>query len=525
MITINKKEWKFVAIICLITIFFAFMPMIIGWMSTSRGNVFLFINSQMNRQDYPFHFSYIEQVKAGHFLFENLFTSENHQVLLFNPFWLAVGMFAKIFHLSTPVAFHLSRFFLTPILLIIAYYLTALFFEYPGKRKICFIILIFSSGILGFLGRSDIFIFSAIYNFPHFIASLSFLILIFLFSIFAFEKYKLKYSLWAGFFALLLFSFHPYHIYTIFGVLLAFLIVDIVKNRKINIDYIKHYCIIILFSLPPVLYYLWQLKYNEVFYQWSLQNITLTPNLLIVLSNYILLIPLSLMGIYSILKSKNISTRETFLITWLFTQFFLIYLPIKTNSRLMAGLVLPIVILATYGLFYLENFLKEKNWIYQSMIGGYRGSILFLASSIFLFSFVNILTLSNDLVSYYNNDSNTYISKTQVMAMNWMKNNTAPESVVFASLGSGGLIPYLSLRKVFIGHLHGTIHYAEKYLQRYYFVKEKDINRRVIFLKENKINYLYFGPEEKKEFMFNPDSDIFLEKVYNNEAVSIYRVK
>lgn len=521
MISISKKEWKFVAIVSLITIFFTFLPIIIGWLLTPGDSTFLF-RSYLNGVDYPFHFSYIEQVKAGRWLFENLFTSEKDQILFFNPFWLLIGIFARIFNLPAGIAFHLSRLFLTPVLLITLYYFIAVFFKEDIKRKACFIILVFYSGIFRVLGQTDAFPMITIYNFPHIIASLCLLILILLFSVLAFEKYKLSYSLWGGLFTLLLFSFHPYHVYTIFSVLSVLLLVDAIKNKKINVDYIKHYCIIILFSLPPVIYYLWSLKHNYIIYQWFLQNITLTPNLLIVLLNYSFLIPLSLLGIYAAFKKGNLEKQETFLIIWFFVSFFLIYLPVKTQNRLFQGQGVAIAILAACGLFYIDNFFKKKNRHYQSILSLNKLIVIYL---VIIFSFFNLVIFASDLYLYFHKYTSFYIQKSQVEAMVWLRNNTKDNSIIFSSRYSDGLIPFFSLRKVFIGHHHGTINFAEKKLESEGFIKEQDSNKRNEFLRSNEINYLYFGPEEREKFIFNPDEDKYLEKVYNNNLVSIYKVK
>jgi uncharacterized membrane protein len=56
------------------------------------------------------------------------------------------------------------------------------------------------------------------------------------------------------------------------------------------------------------------------------------------------------------------------------------------------------------------------------------------------------------------------------------------------------------------------------------FFKTENYNVRMVFLKTNKISYLFWGPEEKSATNFNPDTADYLKKVYQNNAAAIYEV-
>src|SRR3989344_7414450 len=212
MINITRSEWWFVGKVGLAVAILAFAPIIAGALMTPKDSVFT--GQQFaNYTDTMVYYSNIEQVKVGHFLFKNLFSDEQPSSrFIFDPLWLSVGLLAKAFSLSAFFAYHLSRFLLFPFLLIVLYFFAALFFNEEAKRKVCFIFLVFASGVGALavgagLNRLDIdnmpldlvtpetFTFFSIYNSPHFIASLTLLALIFILSILAFEKYKLIYSL------------------------------------------------------------------------------------------------------------------------------------------------------------------------------------------------------------------------------------------------------------------------------------------------------------------------------------------
>ena len=550
MIKINSQEWKFVGLIWLILVFLTFTPAIVGVITTPSGSIFLG-RQGINGEDLPFYYAQIEQVKEGHFLFKNLFTSEPHPRFMFDPFWLGVGLLAKIFSLSSFLAFQLSKFLLIPIFLIVSYYLVAFFFREEIKRKICFIFLIFASGLGAFYleglagdsGALNILFdhrglpilpidlwevsassFFSIYSPPHLLASLTLIVLIFLLSLLAFENYKLIYSLAAGFSALFLFQFHPYHLPTIFGVLGVFLLFCFFKDKKLNFNYLKHYFILLLFSLPPVIYYFWTLQNFWVRKAHFLQNITLTPSLLMVLLGYGFLIPFTLIGIFYILKKKEKNKKDIFLLSWVFTQSLLIYSPLPFQRRLTEGLQIALAILTVFGLFYLKDWLKEKP-IFQKYFKEVFSNKIFLIYLFFILFFLsNFTIIANDLSLYLKNYDGMYLKKEAQEAMFWIRENTEEESIILSSLETGNLIPAFSLRQVYLGHLHGTAQAKEKLAQLERFFQEGNDDRKLAFFKENKIDYLFFGPEERKLVQFNPEEKNYLEKVFSNNEVTIYKI-
>jgi len=584
MIQIDKKEWKFIGWVWLIVVFLTFLPTIVGVITTPPDSVFLG-RQGMNGGDLPIYYSQIEQVKEGHFLFKNLFTSESHPGFIFDPFWSAVGLLAKIFSLSSFLAFQLSKFLLIPVLLIVSYYFVAFFFQDQLRRKICFIFLIFASGLGGFYfiefnnslpKTGDVFVFSekemsrlpldlftveastffSIHNSPHFIASLTLIILIFLLSLLAVENYKLIYSIGAGLSALFLFQFHPYHLPTIFGVLGVFLISLLLKEKRLNFNYLKHYFILLLFSLPPVIYHFWTLQKFWIRKAHFLQFATPTPVLPIIFISYGFLIIFALIGIYSIFQRSekgiedynppttlqpkpahpkkaaltaipkgSLDQKDIFLLSWFFTQFLLIYAPLPFQRRLTTGLHLSLIILTIFGLFYLKDLLYEKPIVQKYFKRVFSNKIFLIYLFFILFFFSNFLILINDLSLYLKNYYRMYLKKEVRTAMLWLRENTSQESVIFSLQETGNLIPAFSLRQVYLGHGHQTVQFDKKLAETEKFFQNSNDEERQIFLEENKIDYLFFGEEEKKESSFNPDEKEFLEKVYSNNQVAIYKIK
>jgi len=537
---INFKEWKFVGLISLIIIIITFLPNLVGIFAAPGDTIFWGLQTT-NSRDTPVYYSWIEQVKDGHLLFKNLYTSEAEPRFIFDPFWLGVGLFAKMFSLSGFAAYQLARVFLIPVFLAVAYIFISYFLKETKKRKVCFILLLFSSGISGLLwplveiGASNFWpppmdlwssessTFYTLYHSPHFIASLFCTILIFLLTLRSFEKKSYLLSFLAGLIALFLFLFHPYHVPTIFGVIGLYIIIQSIKKSSIRWDLVKHYIILIAVSSPAILYHLWALNTFWTRQQFALQNNLPTPPFYNFLLSYGFLFIFGILGFFVLLLKKEKSDKESFLLVWFPAQIILPFLPfLNFQRKMIEGLHFVMVLMAIIGLYFLKNFLERKNLVSFSR-PKILLSILLLLSSLFFFSSYYILV--RDIKLYLDHNSFAFLKKEMTSAMVWLKNNTPEESVIFSSYDSGNIIPAFGVRSVFLGSNGNTALSETKTEQVELFFQKYGDRTRAAFLKLNNIDYLFFGPEEKAAANFDPNTVDYLEKIYSNEEVSIYKVK
>lgn len=542
--TINKKEWRLIAIVIFIVVIITSLPHLYGFLNTPAK--YYYTGSQrVNSADIQVYFSYLEQVKQGHWFFKDLFTSEPQQRIIFNPLWLGIGLLAKFFHLSSFLAFQLARIFLIPIFLILAYVFIVYFFSDEIKRKICFIALIFSSGLGALLSRywSKFFYFAngyanmpvdlwvpesntffTLYYSPHFIASLTLFVLIFFLMLLAFTNNKLKYSLWAGLAGLFLFSFHPYHFFTITAVLGVYLLVLFIKNKKIKWNFLIYYLILLFVSSFSILYYLLLNYYDWLTLQRTFQNICLTPKLWLVLISYGLGLIFALIGVYSFYKNKKINNNFIFIITWFVVQFLLIYSPLRFQVRLTEGLHIPIIILCVTGLFFMKDYLQKINS--QKIFGFLTGKIFFFFFFIIFFSFSNLFVLAVDLAGILIQSPVYYISQDKASAMFWLKDSTSEDEVIFSNLYNGNLIAGISGRAVYVGHRGETAYFNEEktILAKWFFRNNEMDEKKQEFLKKNKIDYIFYSRKEDTLEDFQLGKNNYLEEVYKNKEIIIYKV-
>ncbi len=143
--------------------------------------------------------------------------------------------------------------------------------------------------------------------------SIGFKWLIFISVILSWENNKLKYEIYAGLCALILFQFHPFHIPTIFGVLGGYFLFLCFVNKKIIFSKIRPLIILFIFTLPDLIYHIYILR-DPMINQRAMQNICLTPSWWLTIIGFGFLVPLAMIGVYYIFtKEKNLNkTKDKF---------------------------------------------------------------------------------------------------------------------------------------------------------------------------------------------------------------------
>ena len=541
---LTREEKKFIWLVCIILIIITAIPYFYGYLIKGQDFYYTGINI-FSPGDGPVYFSFIEQVKQGSFLLDDLHTNELNYTQLFNPFWFLVGLTAKIFSLPAAWAYHLFRLILTPIFLFSLYKFCSLFLagQTDKRKKLCFLYSIFATGLGGlfyifflagltpyyFFDMSmDIWVqessnFLIILNSPHFIASISLIIGTFYFFFKSLETKQLKNSILAGILALLLFSFHPFYIPTIYLIPLAYLAVLFVINRKIYFQAILSYLILVLISLPSVIYYGYMLWQNVSLQIKNSQNLCLTPGGAIFFVSYGLGLLLAIFASVYLLEKerKKLSNYFLFLIVWFWLGILLLYGPFSFQRRLTEGWQIPLTILAFWGMLIIYDNLKIrwpaiKEWHLKR----------FLVIFIFFFCFSNILVYVFDFYYLAAKDEPIYLRLEIKKALDWYAGQTSFQETLLTSKLIGNITPGLIARRVYWGHDIETLNYKWKMEKVLWFFRDnQDDQDKKDFLSQNRIDYIFYSDREKGMGSFNPAEKDYLQEVYNQDGVGIYRVK
>ncbi|MHA1410954.1 MAG: hypothetical protein ACTSQY_11725, partial [Candidatus Odinarchaeia archaeon] len=388
--TINKSQWRFFWLVVFLVIIITGAPFIYGWLLTPPETIFNGLHT-VSSEDFVAYYSYIEQVKQGNWLFFDLFTPEKQKIGTFNIFWLAAGLIAKLFNFSSIFTLHLLRILLIPLLLFVLFVFIVYIFKDSLARKICFLILVFSSGIgawaaiflkpafyiqhgQGYRWPIDLWVvhtnvFITISQSPHLILSLLLSILILFLALLSFENNNYKYSFWAGICGLILFQFHPYQLPTIFAILMIYVFISfLIKNSRLAWPYLKHLFLIFIISLPSLIYHFWLLSNDWVTRVRASQNITLLPPLTFIFLGYGFILIFALAGTYFVLKNK-VSNKIIFILTWFVVSFVLILLPTQFQIRFLQGWIFPMAVLSTIFLIKVYSYFKAK--FFKKINSGY----------------------------------------------------------------------------------------------------------------------------------------------------------
>ena len=144
--SVSRQEWKLVIFLILFLIIITSIPYLYTYWMTPADSHYLGIHS-LAPGDTHIYYSYIEQVKQGHFLFKDLYTSEPQERTLFNLFFLGMGLLGRFTNFSNILTLQLTRLLLIPFLVASLYLFVAYFFKDLIKRKLSLFLLLFASGI------------------------------------------------------------------------------------------------------------------------------------------------------------------------------------------------------------------------------------------------------------------------------------------------------------------------------------------------------------------------------------------
>lgn len=509
--------------IALLTLFLSSFYLFIGPKVAPDGLVFLGRHN-LNSQDTYTYLSFIEQARHGDLLFKNLYTSEPQPAIFFRPVYLITGWLANILNLSNISAFHLMRIILGAVFLLATWKFLGLFFEEVKNRPIAFILICLSSGLaMGFwIPEANTFL--SLTDSPHFIFSQLLIMTTFWFFLTSLRQRRLWLCFAAGL-AMLVLSFdHPFDPPIIILALIFYAGTLALRDLKIDWGLIFKITLVAIPGLVGLGFYFWTMKTYPAILTWGVQNNLPSPAFYYYLLGYGLLLPLAILGIKQAFAEGE--SKGLLLLAWVFASAVLLYSPFNSQRRFSNGLHIPIAILAAYGLPIvlktITNYFRQLGWNLK------------LVETIFIILAISILFASNGYSVYqdwqvFKSDKTDYyyyyLPKTELEAINWLKENTPQDSVIGSNWFYGNLIPGLTGRRIFLGHQIQTINPEQKVKEIESFVNLDTETQARQFLRKWNVNYLFFGVGDSLlRGNFKPGEKKYLQEVYNRDGDKIYKV-
>ena len=505
--------------------------------SKVESNIFMGI--PFNVVDTNNYFSFMHQAKEGNLLFTNKFTSEKIPYIILQPVFLVMGWFT--FLLPPIFVYFLFKFVFFIIFALLVYKLLELIAK-KDEMDISAIFVLFGSGIgyiflllsnLGFKRYGSIDYWLSESNSiglniapVHFIVSVCLMIVIVIFYYKFWQSKKISDMLVASFLTLLLGFIHLFDVITLIAAFAVYMLWRLIKKRDSFSDILKYNLIYGAVIALPFIYTYYLFAVNPLFKEWDAQNVLETPKFLHVLFGYFF--PLVFAFVYFLYKAtsrKKFEDFEIILFGWMFSGLVLLYSPLNIQRRFIEGLNLPIMILGALGFLRvilpifvkkMQPFIKIKN---LKTIGIILALVLITPTSFYWLYKTNANVSQNIEIGDYSVPF--YLDKDELEALKWLKENSDGEEVVLSAYGIGNYIPRVSGNRVYLGHWAQTINFEKRKMNVIEFYSGDDTFRKGL-LGANRIDYVYYGIEEKKIGSFKPD---YMENAFENKKVTIYKIK
>jgi hypothetical protein len=511
-----KRLTRDVWTVWLVIAFLTTLPYILAVMRTPAGFVFTGV---LTAYDDTFaYFAWVQQGKNLQLLMCDPFTSELQPCEFFLPLWSLLGFIARVTGLSIPVTFHIARLFSSFLLLVIAKSVFGLVMKSRARLRYTLWLYATSGGfgwiLFGLKSRANLFdaagsgsvdldlpeaiAFRSMFAQVHFcvgIALVSGAIALF-FS--ALVEKNASRALIAGVLTSIVAVIHPYMVIVVCGVsAIALLLLPLIRketNRK-NIYYTSFQAAVV-FALgvgPGIAYLIYLNRSNEVLREWLRVTDTFSPPV------WEFVLGFGLIGVLGVGGLAFIWTRPSqygrLLSIWIIVQALLLYFPVSFQRRFVEGLQLPLSVAASAALFALANRIGTQ-------INRKSFRRLILISAILFASITNIGFLVGQIAGRGGgtgaNDPRRYLSNELMAGFDWLRENSAPGAVLFASYMTGNVAPSTTGMRVFLGHYAQTLRSDEKgpLVTQFYSNTASDDEIRKVFA-EHRVRYVIYGPFER----------------------------
>ena len=490
---LTRHEWRWLISASFVVVALSCVPFI--YAALAAPNDHTFIGFIVNAQDGNSYLAKMRQGYDGAWLYHLAFTPEEGRGIFTFTFYLLLGHVSRLTNISLITLFHLARLLNGIFLLITVYCLTSFLTSSITARRASFIIAALSSGLalVSLLaGRNaaknfiplDFFVpeaygFYSILSNPHFplvFALMAWAIILTL------DPPPLNF--WIGLIVIATVGFSitslaPY-LTPVVGVAViagAILVRPLSRGLLIRI-------FTLFASMGGLLAnYFFALQSDPIIAEWSRQNVTLTPPLVDVLLGLGIWLPLTIVGVTRLQRSRFVWS----LVVWLLVIAALLYFPYPLQRRFIGGVFIPLSIFSGIGV----------TWIMKQIESIRLARIAFIIGvAVFGFS-TNILLL----LSLFRAPSSPdlYLKNDEVKALTWLATQVNPADVVLADSRMGGLIPGWTGARVIYGHpmesfdalnrkaevesffVNGDTRIADRYRVKYIFGGNAPQGWRVVF--------------------------------------------
>ena len=510
----NRLEIFVIIVVILAAVFLAKFPTLYNWVNTPSGFWFPKNTSWFDAWDTNFQVSDIRYGQKAGILAQNTYTTIPHNSALIYQFYTLLGIINRLLRLDPFILFHLASIISSVILILVCYYVAKVFFTDKFYRLSAFIIFVLGGGLgwlqfFGLSGDTTIAGFTMVNAFERGSEAIStaLLLLTFVFNFRYMKTWHRKYLFYAIITSFLSITLHPPFaaMYIVIGLIFVFW--EYTKTKKFTS---------LMFPVTHLILF-------GIYYFFVLSNLLINPGFAGVVGQELFNVDsmrlitgfgvISLFLGWALLFSHNQTDEFKAAKIFFSTQLVFIFLPFGFHLYFVKGLHVWGVILGLYGVQELFKNMRQQKLITISIV------LLSLITRIYIF---------NDLLHPNPNNPFLFLRSDEGKALEFMS-QLPVDSNILSLYRIGNYIPAHTDNRVYFGHKFQTPQAEEKLKMAKIFYLTDDEKKQTEFLRQNNIQYVYYGLEEaslrkfSKMEISNPFP--YFPVIYKKDSIVIYQVK
>jgi hypothetical protein len=538
--SLKSKELRWVVCFGILVMLFTTIPYAFGFFK--QDSDWTFSGALVNVEDINTYFANMVSGSAGSWLFQTPYSAyPQPRIIIFLPYILLGKLAAPPnLHLKITLLYHGFRFLAGLLAIIATYDFLSVFIQKTRWRRYGTIICSLGGGLgwlIPFLGSQgwlqsmpieyyspEAFGFLMIFCLPHLALARAFLLWGLKSYIKAWQLHGMSFvysSLKMGLFWLLSALSQPLTGLVAGAIPVSHLLVtgilDIfrrIKGHKQEEKLWIHqlYSILLggIIAGPFAIYNILLFKTNPFLDSWSNQSLIPSASPLLYLFAYSLIIPLSVYGGIQLLRKDF--RQGLFLVQWVIIFICAIYIPFSLQRRLNEGVWIGLV---AFAMIAFESFSDRT---------ATKLTFKFLSHSILSFTMISTIIFMIGMFRFgFDRPQPVFIPGTGGKAFEYLSTHAKKDELVLASYETGNALPSWAPLRVVMGinTLSMDIYHMREEVKDFYSQENSDA-QRVEFLNSFGVNYVFWGPQESMLGQWNPNSSLFLKKIYQQGGYSIF---
>jgi len=189
------------------------------------------------------------------------------------------------------------------------------------------------------------------------------------------------------------------------------------------------------FTVPIVAYNAWVFTANPAFRQWGAQNTILSPHPLHYLLGYLPLLIPAVPGAIQAFRDRD--DRWLLPLAWLLVVPLLLYLPFNLQRRMIAGVQVPLALLAARGLLSWARSPDQTGREGRARSRRRMGLVAFVALAVLS----NVLLVTGSLIEVSRRAPPIFRPAAEIAAIDWLGGQAESGDTVLSTFETGNLIP------------------------------------------------------------------------------------